>query len=107
MVQEAFKRFPGTVLCREVLLSSINVGVLGSLFTWGAVARPKNLGLQTVGKALFSSPFFTCFYYKETIHAWAAAVGPSTKTLGLCPTTPNCISTAEEANDEAHYVPPW
>lgn len=27
--------------------------------------------------------------------------------LGLCPKTPNCISTAEEANDEGHYVPPW
>ena len=28
-------------------------------------------------------------------------------TLGLCPRTPNCISTAEEANDPGHYVPPW
>ena len=106
MVQEAFKRFPGSGLCREVLLSSINVGVLGSLFTWGAVARPKNLGLQTVGKALLSGHRLLALH-NEADHAWAAAVGPSTKTLGLCPTTPNCISTAEEANDEAHYVPPW
>ena len=28
-------------------------------------------------------------------------------TLGLCPRTPNCISTAEEANDPGHFVPPW
>ena len=83
------------------------MGVLGSLFTWGAVARPKNLGLQTVGKALFPGTSSLCLLHNETDHAWAAAVGPSTKTLGLCPTTPNCISTAEEANDEAHYVPPW
>ena len=46
------------MLCREVLLSSVNVGVLGSLFTWGAVARPKNLGLQSVGEALVSSAHF-------------------------------------------------
>ena len=51
LVQAALKWFPGTGLCREVLLSSINVGMLGSLFTWGAVARPKNLGLQSVSEA--------------------------------------------------------
>eukprot|EP00959_Pyramimonas_sp_CCMP1952_P362743 7596279-Pyramimonas_sp.AAC.1 len=28
-------------------------------------------------------------------------------SLGLCPKTPNCISTAEEANDQAHFVPAW
>lgn len=28
-------------------------------------------------------------------------------TLALCPRTPECISTAEEANDPTHYVPPW
>jgi uncharacterized protein (DUF1499 family) len=28
-------------------------------------------------------------------------------SLGLCPRTPNCISTAEEANDPGHFVPPW
>ena len=33
--------------------------------------------------------------------------GGSVKTLHLCPSTPNCISTAEEANDPKHYVPPW
>ena len=29
------------------------------------------------------------------------------KTLGLCPKTKNCISTAEEANDDDHFVPTW
>jgi uncharacterized protein (DUF1499 family) len=27
--------------------------------------------------------------------------------LKLCPPTPNCISTSEEANDPAHFVPAW
>lgn len=35
------------------------------------------------------------------------AYGPDVKTLGLCPPTPNCISTAEEMNDPGHYVAPW
>ena len=37
-----------------------------------------------------------------------------TQSLGLCPSTPNCISTAEEANmsedvkgGRSHYVPQW
>lgn len=29
------------------------------------------------------------------------------QALALCPRTPNCISTAEAANDDDHYVPPW
>ena len=29
------------------------------------------------------------------------------QTLALCPASKSCISTAEEANDPAHYVPPW
>lgn len=28
------------------------------------------------------------------------------KELGLCPKSPNCITTASEL-DENHYVPPW
>ena len=28
------------------------------------------------------------------------------RELGLCPKTPNCITTASEL-DEAHFVPPW
>lgn len=38
--------------CREVLLSSVNVGVLASLFTFGAAPRPSNLGLQDIGTQL-------------------------------------------------------
>jgi uncharacterized protein (DUF1499 family) len=33
--------------------------------------------------------------------------GAGVKTLGLCPPSPNCISTSEEANDPEHYVPGW
>ncbi|KAJ9517662.1 hypothetical protein QJQ45_025141 [Haematococcus lacustris] len=33
--------------------------------------------------------------------------GGGVKTLALCPSTPNCVSTAEEANDPQHYIPPW
>lgn len=63
------------------MLNSVNVAVLGSLFTFGAVDRPKGLGIQDYGGGV--------------------------KTLGLCPPSPNCISTAEEANDPGHYVPTW
>lgn len=63
------------------MLNSVNVTVLASLFSWGAVERPKTLGIQKYGRDV--------------------------KTLGLCPPTPNCISTAEEINDEKHYVPAW
>lgn len=68
------------VLHREMLLQSFNIGVLGSLFTFGAAPRPSGLGVQTYG---------------------------SLRTLGLCPATPNCVSTAEEANNVDHYIPPW
>lgn len=54
--------------------------MLGSLFTWGAVERPSTLGVRDYG---------------------------AVKTLGLCPPSPNCISTAEEVNDPEHYVPAW
>ncbi|KAL3143963.1 hypothetical protein ABBQ32_003775 [Trebouxia sp. C0010 RCD-2024] len=71
---------------REVVLRSVNVGVLGALFTFGAAPRPK-LGVQDIY---------------------------GTQSLGLCPSTPNCISTAEEANmsedlkgGRSHYVPQW
>jgi len=63
------------------VLHSVNVAVLGALFTFGAAPRPGNLGVQDYGGGL--------------------------KTLGLCPPSPNCISTAEEANDPEHYVPQW
>lgn len=65
----------------EIMLNSVNAAVLGALFTWGAGPRPSNIGVQDYGGGL--------------------------KTLALCPPSPNCISTAEEANDPEHYVPQW
>jgi len=68
--------------CRELLLQSSSVAstlVLASLLHFSG-ERPSSLGLQTFGKS---------------------------STLGLCPRTPNCISTAEELNDPDHFVPPW
>lgn len=35
-----------------------------------------------------------------------APQGGGVRTLGLCPPSPNCISTAEELNDIGHYAPP-
>ena len=31
---------------RQILLKSVNVGVIGALFTWGAVERPATLGIN-------------------------------------------------------------
>ena len=64
----------------ELVLNSVNVAVLASLFSVGASPRPSGLGPRDVN---------------------------GTKALALCPATPNCISTAEEANDPKHYVPQW
>lgn len=64
-----------------MLLSVNATAVLGALVTWGAVPRPKTIGLQDYGGGL--------------------------RTLSLCPPSPNCVSTAEEANDPTHYVPGW
>ncbi|KAF5834292.1 hypothetical protein DUNSADRAFT_9115 [Dunaliella salina] len=72
---------PAGVGRREMVLRSVNVGVIASLFTFGAVPRPNNLGVQDYGGGV--------------------------KTLALCPSTPNCIATSEETNDPNHYVPPW
>ncbi len=66
-------------LHREILLSGLNVGMLASLFTFGAAPRPSGLGVKD----------YSGF-----------------KSLSLCPATKNCISTAEEANDVSHYIPP-
>lgn len=66
---------------RELVLRSVNVAVLGALFTWGAAPRPSNLGVLDYGGGV--------------------------RTLNLCPPSPNCISTAEEMSDPAHYVPAW
>lgn len=66
---------------RDMMMYSINVAVLGALVNWGTAPKPSNLGVQDYGGGL--------------------------KTLSLCPPSPNCISTAEEANDLTHFVPPW
>ena len=68
---------------RELMLKSPLSGglFLGALFTFGAAPRPKGLGVTDYGSGV--------------------------KSLALCPTTPNCISTAEAANDQNHYVPAW
>jgi uncharacterized protein (DUF1499 family) len=65
---------------RELVLHSVNVAVLGALFSWGAAPTPSNIGLTDYDQF---------------------------KSLSLCPPSPNCISTAEEANDMTHYVPQW
>jgi uncharacterized protein (DUF1499 family) len=65
---------------RELVLRSVNVAVLGALFTWGAAPQPSSVGVQDYN---------------------------GFQTLSLCPTSPNCVSTSEEANDMTHYVPPW
>lgn len=66
---------------RELVLNSVNIAVIGALFNIGAAPRPSGLGVQSYGGGI--------------------------KTLALCPPSPNCISTAEEANDMTHYVPSW
>jgi uncharacterized protein (DUF1499 family) len=66
---------------REFVLNSVNAAVLGAMFSIGATPRPPNVGVQDYGGGL--------------------------KSLSLCPPSPNCISTAEEANDPTHYVPQW
>ncbi|KAL4524396.1 hypothetical protein Ndes2526B_g00406 [Nannochloris sp. 'desiccata'] len=66
---------------REIMFNSFNIAVFGAVFTWGASPRPSTIGVQDYGGGI--------------------------KTLGLCPPSPNCISTAEELNDEGHYVPAW
>mmetsp|Transcript_33140 Transcript_33140/g.78605 ORF Transcript_33140/g.78605 Transcript_33140/m.78605 type:complete len:233 (+) Transcript_33140:109-807(+) len=65
---------------REVLLNSASVFTLGALLNIGEAPRPKTIGIQDIY---------------------------GTKSLSLCPPTPNCISTAEEANDPNHFVPQW
>lgn len=62
------------------MLRSVNVAVLAAIFNVGASPRPSGLGIQDYG---------------------------SVKTLALCPSSPNCIATSEEANDPTHYVPAW
>jgi uncharacterized protein (DUF1499 family) len=63
------------------MFNSVNIAVVAALFNIGAAPRPSTIGVQDYGGGI--------------------------KTLGLCPPSPNCISTAEELNDEGHYVPAW
>jgi len=65
---------------RELALHSVNLLALAAMFTWGASPTPSNIGLSDYGEF---------------------------KSLALCPPSPNCISTSEEANDMTHYVPQW
>ena len=65
---------------RELALRSVNLLALAAMFTWGASPTPSNIGLSDYGEF---------------------------KSLALCPPSPNCISTSEEANDMTHYVPQW
>eukprot|EP01025_Chloroclados_australasicus_P034319 TRINITY_DN350_c0_g2_i1.p2 TRINITY_DN350_c0_g2~~TRINITY_DN350_c0_g2_i1.p2 ORF type:complete len:219 (-),score=19.62 TRINITY_DN350_c0_g2_i1:118-774(-) len=67
---------------KEVILNSFSGLFLGALFTFGAVDPPKD----TIGIVDY---------------------GAGVKTLHLCPRTPNCVTTAEEANDLSHYAPQW
>lgn len=66
---------------RELVLNGSGVFVLGGLLD-GLVdnSRPAGLGLHQYGDVI---------------------------TLGLCPPRPNCISTAEDLNDDSHFIPPW
>lgn len=64
---------------RSVVLHSNAALLLASLLHLGG-ARPSGLGVQRFG---------------------------AVSTLALCPRSPECISTSEEANDAARYVPPW
>lgn len=60
-----------------LVLGGLFDGVLGSE---GSQERPQGLGLHQYGDIV---------------------------TLGLCPPVPNCVSTAEDLNDDSHFVPPW
>lgn len=78
--KENAARQPAQSSRRELMLNSTGMFTLGALLNIGAAPRPNTVGLQEFN---------------------------GVKTLGLCPPNPNCISTAEEMNDPAHYVPQW
>lgn len=66
---------------REFVLNGSSALVLGSLLdSLVDNSRPAGLGLHKYGDII---------------------------TLGLCPPKPNCVSTAEDLNDDSHFVPPW
>ncbi|KAJ9517459.1 hypothetical protein QJQ45_024917 [Haematococcus lacustris] len=104
---------------REVVLSSVSWLVLGSLLNIGAVPRPSGLGIQARREAWSmqlpaskpARPINQAASQAMSQQAKQPASQPDygggVKTLALCPSTPNCVSTAEEANDPQHYIPPW
>lgn len=63
---------------REFALNG--VGFIAAIFTFGRAARP----IDTLGVKDY---------------------GGGAKSLGLCPSTPNCLATSEIANDPYHYAP--
>ena len=64
---------------RELLYLTVNVGIIGSVFTFGVVKRKKPVGVVDYGGGV--------------------------KSLYVCPPTPNCIGTSDLPGDE-HYAPP-
>eukprot|EP00243_Klebsormidium_subtile_P004410 TRINITY_DN18392_c0_g1_i1.p1 TRINITY_DN18392_c0_g1~~TRINITY_DN18392_c0_g1_i1.p1 ORF type:complete len:242 (+),score=29.28 TRINITY_DN18392_c0_g1_i1:41-727(+) len=62
---------------RDFILQSSSAAFLASVFHFGGDV-PSNLGFQR-----------------------------DPPGLKLCPPSPNCISTSEEANDPSHFVPAW
>lgn len=62
---------------RQIILRSSEIAILAAIFHFSGT-KPKYLGVQK-----------------------------NPPSLALCPSTSNCITTAEELNDPSHYVPPW
>jgi len=85
----------------ELLLNSSSVLVLASLLDFRRVARARGARFP----ALFSDA--PCRRSGTRPSGLGVQKFMGSGALGLCPRTPNCISTAEEANDPAHFVPPW
>lgn len=112
---------------REFVLRSFSAPlVLGSLLNIGAVERPSNLGIQDYGGGVRTlvggGPEVAArgCGWLDARNWWRTckSSGPNQPALNLtlthagppqalCPSTPNCIATSEESNDESHYVPPW
>ena len=104
---------------RELALRSVNLLALGAMFTWGAAPTPSNIGtwrkpLRVRAFVCSLDRFLVSFAVPGlslTRDCPAFVPGLSDygefKSLSLCPPSPNCISTAEEANDMTHYVPQW
>ncbi|CAM6014772.1 unnamed protein product [Sphagnum balticum] len=66
------------------------------------ISRRETLLLSTSGTSLLLA--FLNFSGTRPDYLGVQTNPPS---LALCPLSPPCISTSEEANDPAHYIPPW